>query len=458
MDLLNIKELDRWIVGDSWINSEIHDHLNKLCDEIGPRWATSKEERYAGNYLHEKFQEYGLDVERDNFEIESWIPRNFTLKINESSLDIKPFNRCPSINIKSKIIDVGFGTEREINFHSKNLTGKIALMDHGFEPFSKPIHYSLRIKMLVSKGIKAIIIIDKKIGRRMEYHSVSDFRDSNPQKHSVPVVTTSREHSVLLKKAANNESLVSLSVESEIYNASTSNIIGKIKGKNNQGEHLILCGHHDTVYGSPGGNDNASGTIGVIETARVLSKMFNFFDIKPNLSIYFLTLSAEEQGLQGSHHFAKTKYNKNQIKPRLVINLDELSTGPLKGLVLGFPHLRDFLQNKIDELNENLKVHVMSQLDPTSDHYPFLAQGIDASHLWRWRFDKRHASSEFHHESADTSDKVNIPELKNYIANLSRILFRLSITETESWPSNNISIEKLRERIKQEKDSVIRVF
>ena len=100
----------------------------------------------------------------------------------------------------------------------------------------------------------------------------------------------------------------------------------------------------------------------------------------------------------------------------------------------------------------------MSQLDPTSDHYPFLAQGIDASHLWRWRFDKRHASSEFHHESADTSDKVNIPELKNYIANLSRILFRLSITKTESWPSNNISIEKIRERIKKEKDSVIRVF
>ena len=52
---------------------------------------------------------------------------------------------------------------------------------------------------------KILLIIDKKIGRRMEYHSVSDFRDSNPQKHSVPVVTTSREHSVLLKKAANKK-------------------------------------------------------------------------------------------------------------------------------------------------------------------------------------------------------------------------------------------------------------
>ena len=44
MDLSNIKEVDRWIVGESWINSQIHDHLNKLCNEIGPRWATSKEE------------------------------------------------------------------------------------------------------------------------------------------------------------------------------------------------------------------------------------------------------------------------------------------------------------------------------------------------------------------------------------------------------------------------------
>ena len=191
MDLSNIKEVDRWIVGESWINSQIHDHLNKLCNEIGPRWATSKEERYAGNYLYEKFEEYCIDVEHDNFEIESWNPRNFTLKINESALDIKPFNRCPSIKIKSKIIDVGFGTEREINYHSTNLINKIALMDHGFEPFSKPIHHSSRINMLAKKGVKAIIIIDKKIGRRMEYHSVSDFRDLNPQKHAVPVVKES---------------------------------------------------------------------------------------------------------------------------------------------------------------------------------------------------------------------------------------------------------------------------
>ena len=62
---------------------------------------------------------------------------------------------------------MGFGTEREINYHSTNLINKIALMDHGFEPFSKPIHHSSRINMLAKKGVKAIIIIDKKIDKKV---------------------------------------------------------------------------------------------------------------------------------------------------------------------------------------------------------------------------------------------------------------------------------------------------
>ena len=457
MDLVNRKEIDRWIVGESWVNSQIQNHLEKLCNQIGPRWASSIEERITADYLYDKLQEYGLDTNHDNFDLDTWNLKNSSLKIEDISLDVRPFNKCPSIDIKSHIIDVGFGTEREISKYSDQLRNKIVLMDHGFEPFSKQIHHASRIKMLAEKSVQAIIVMDKKIGRRMEYHSVNDFRDSAPQKHPVPVVTTSREHGVLLKNAYQNQALVSLIVESESYSAPASNVLGKIEGESKT-EHIILCGHHDTVYGSPGGNDNASGTIGVIETARVLSKMFKYFKIKPILSLYFLTLTGEEQGLQGSKHYAQTKYLNNKVKPRLVINLDELSTGPMKGLVLGFPHLRDFIQKIFDDLNENLSVHVMSQLDPTSDHYPFFTQGIDASHLWRWRFAERHASAEFHHESADTSDKVNIPELKNYIATLSRILFRLSVTDSKLWPPNTISIDKLRERLDRERDSVVRVF
>ena len=43
----------------------------------------------------------------------------------------------------------------------------------------------------------------------------------------------------------------------------------------------MLGGHHDTVYGAPGGNDNASGTIAVLETARVLAGLKSALGVEP---------------------------------------------------------------------------------------------------------------------------------------------------------------------------------
>ena len=75
-----------------------------------------------------------------------------------------------------------------------------------------------------------------------------------------------------------------------------------------------------------------------------------------------------------------------EAKPLLNINLDELSTGHMKGVVLNFPHLRKFIQEQLDSMNDGLKCHVLSHMDAHSDHYPFAEEAIDASILWRWRF------------------------------------------------------------------------
>ena len=70
---------------------------------------------------------------------------------------------------------------------------------------------------------------------------------------------------------------------------------------------VLVTGHYDSrnsdtfdVKGdAPGANDDASGTAVSLECARVLSKM------KFPATIIFLTVAGEEQGLNGSHHFAK---------------------------------------------------------------------------------------------------------------------------------------------------------
>ncbi len=70
---------------------------------------------------------------------------------------------------------------------------------------------------------------------------------------------------------------------------------------------VLVTGHYDsrnsdnfnTHDPAPGANDDASGTAVSIESARVLSKL------KFPSTIIFLTVAGEEQGLDGSRHFAK---------------------------------------------------------------------------------------------------------------------------------------------------------
>lgn len=72
------------------------------------------------------------------------------------------------------------------------------------------------------------------------------------------------------------------------------NIIGKKFGKLRAQRVWINDAHFDSVIGSPGADDNASGTVGMLEVARILSQ-FNFEE-----SISFIGFDLEEAGLLGS--------------------------------------------------------------------------------------------------------------------------------------------------------------
>src|SRR5450432_2570889 len=87
------------------------------------------------------------------------------------------------------------------------------------------------------------------------------------------------------------------------------NVYAVLKGTDaaNAKRIVLVTGHYDsrnsdTFDGNgdaPGANDDGSGTAVSLECARVLSKL------KFPATIIFLTVAGEEQGLNGSHHFAK---------------------------------------------------------------------------------------------------------------------------------------------------------
>ena len=87
------------------------------------------------------------------------------------------------------------------------------------------------------------------------------------------------------------------------------NVYAVLRGTNaeNAKRIVLVTGHYDSrptdtldvKADAPGANDDASGTAVSLECARVLSKL------RFPATIIFLTVAGEEQGLNGSHHFAQ---------------------------------------------------------------------------------------------------------------------------------------------------------
>jgi hypothetical protein len=97
-----------------------------------------------------------------------------------------------------------------------------------------------------------------------------------------------------------------------------SNVVAELPGTSTPERVYVVCGHFDTTSGGerPGGDDNASGTAGVVEAARVLTQ-YRF-----NSTLRFIGFNAEEDWMKGSQNYVDTVVVPNNEDIAGVINLD----------------------------------------------------------------------------------------------------------------------------------------
>ncbi len=455
---LNWYEIDRFLMGEAWAGSQITKHLTELADVIGPRWGGSDEDRRAAKYIRSEMESAGLDTaEIEAFNLDSWNHGTVSISLPDDGdrpIGALPFLRCKPTDITAPLVDVGHGSPHEVSAFGDQIRGSVALTYIAPEPFTTAEPFTARIVRLAEAGAGCIIAIEPKTGGRMEYSNSDEWLNVGPQKDAVAVVKTSSEDGAYLRRIAGGTPRIAVSVEAEYFNTEAYNTVAEIEGATNPERHLILAGHHDTVLKAPGGNDNTSGTIGVMETARVMAALAAQQGIRPGLSIRFATWSGEEQHLQGARAYVARHYGSaaspREDKPLLNINLDELSTGHMKGIVLMFPHLRHFIQKHLDTMNDGLRCHVLAHMDAHSDHFPFVEEAIDASITWRWRFWGRHETANFHHEIGDAANKLNVRELKEYVGQLARLLLRLSHVAPDDWPENPVSVADVQAMIERD--------
>ncbi|MEQ6165908.1 MULTISPECIES: M28 family metallopeptidase [unclassified Ekhidna] len=180
----------------------------------------------------------------------------------------------------------------------------------------------------------------------------------------------------------------SVTVKNEIKRDQSQNVIAKITGSERPDEYIIYSAHWDhlgvgqeidgdSIYN--GAHDNASGTATMLGIAEAMSKMVQ----KPKRTVVFLAVTAEEQGLLGSKHYAQNPiYSPAQTVAN--INMDGITAwGPMKDLtVVGYGQSE--LEDIAEEVAKDQGRYILADPDPgkgyffRSDHFQFAKVGIPA--------------------------------------------------------------------------------
>lgn len=96
------------------------------------------------------------------------------------------------------------------------------------------------------------------------------------------------------------------------------NVVAELRGSTRPEDVYIVCAHYDTtsVGERPGGDDNASGTAGVLEAARVLTQY------NPAATVRFIGFNAEEDWMLGSQDYVNKVVMAAKERVLGVLNLD----------------------------------------------------------------------------------------------------------------------------------------
>lgn len=161
------------------------------------------------------------------------------------------------------------------------------------------------------------------------------------------------------------------------------NVIAVKKPEGVQNPEIIyVTAHYDSVPGSPGANDNASGTATMLEIARIMK------DFPTNKEIRFIAFGSEEIGLVGARSYA-SQLTQDEIDRSLgAFNLDmvgtawEPATQLYVNVVDGQPNLVwQYAKVAADKLNND---RLFLYQRGASDHVAFYEVGIDAANfIWR---------------------------------------------------------------------------
>ena len=412
---------DETVIGEIFDNVLLSDkayrNLEYLCEYTPGRLLGSEESVTALEYMKRYFEEMGVDtVFLQEFKTPAWRCNNTAVTILSGEGDIilradalGPSPSTPGEGLVARVVEVQ-GLEELKTLDSDTIAGKIVF-------FNKPVNLKLVNTFqcygsAIDQRYHGPALAAEMGAAGVLVRSVTTKHDTFPHTGStgfedrkIPCAAISTVDADILSDAlkADNNMQVKMVIDAEdLLEITSFNLIADIRGSVYPDEYIVVGGHIDAWFNSPGAHDDG---IGCVQSADVL-RIFKELGLDNKRTIRAIMFMDEELYQSGGN--AYTDYTEtNGIKNYLALEADAGGFTP-EGFTVD---ATDSIYDKIAGYKDLLKpygIHYIRKGGSGVDIGPLKNFGVP---LMGYRTDSQRYM-DIHHSANDSFDKVHPRELQ----------------------------------------------
>jgi len=386
-------------------------HVHHLCVDIGHRPTGSPNNQAAADYIEGVFRGAGLAVGRQTFPCPGWDHQGTILELAGRRLEAEANWRSLPGDVTGTIVPAA-----TLDVLARaDLTGHVALLcgeltQNEIMLRASTVYYpehDRKINDLLDRKRPAAVITVSPLLPAIR-HVIKD------PGLDIPSATVSPEVGLELVHHAGEP--VRLRIAATRSPSQSCNVLGTRAAA--RPERIVLCAHYDTVWGTPGAFDNASGVGVMLTLAQVLASR------ELPVGLEFVAFSAEEFGGQGDDAYVQSSDWGSILA---VINADGV------GLELGANTVTTIAASRafsdVVGAVRSEKYPGVAQVAPwpASNHYTFYSRGVPSIALGC-----AGGVTNIHHQPIDTIQWISPAKLAEVVSLVADVVDALQ-DKTLDW-------------------------
>lgn len=404
-----------------------YNQLKRLCKEAPGRLIGTPNSFVAIDLMKKYLENLGFDtVFLQPFTSPAWLCHSASAEMivngKSTSLNIDalgPSAATPQDGITAEVIRV-MSLEEVRNLGKERIKGKIVFYDRPMDPKHYNTHraYGETVDQRifgpnVAKEYGAVASITRSINPNLDDfpHTGSCVFDGE----KIPAIAIStNDADVLSKSLKNNPNLkVCIKVDAEDITTNTFNLIADLRGYEKPDEYIVVGGHIDTWFNSPGAHDDGIGCLQATEVLRLLKENY----IKNKRSIRAIMYMDEELYQSGGNAYLEFS-KENGVKNYFAMEADAGGYTPRGFTIDASEKIVKAIQEYVYLLN-SYGIHYINPGGGGVDIGPLKKIGVPLSGL---RTDGQRYF-DVHHSPNDTFNQVHFREMQLGSAAMASLIY-----------------------------------